>query len=222
MNISNVVPLFERMNVIVDGHFELRSGLHSAKYVNKDILYTDPHATHKVCSLIAYEIYEKRNELGLSLTEEFAVVAPAVGGVALSQATTYCLQDLGMKVIAIYADKTPEGGFVVRRGYENLIPGKKVVVVEDIVTTSGSASDTVKAVKAVGGDVVMVAIVCDRSNGRATAEKMGVPCMSALIQMDVPAYEPDKCPLCAEHVPFNNNLGHSEGTQNPNSNSPRL
>jgi orotate phosphoribosyltransferase len=205
---SDVKPLLESMGAITRGHFEYRSKLHGEVYVNKDMLYTDPHATMRVCSLIADEIYGRREELRLSPTEEFAIVSPAVGGVALSQWTAYHLQDLGMNVIALYADKNPDGGFVLKRGYEKLVPGKKVVVVEDILTTGSSARDTVTAVKAAGGEVVMAVAICNRTPSRVNAEKLGVPYLSALFEMELPNYEPLKCPLCAKNIPISNSLGH--------------
>ena len=208
MQKSEVKPLLESMGAIVDGHFEYRSGLHGSKYVNKDMLYTNPHATRDVCELIAEEICMQSRDLGLSTEEEFAVVAPAVGGVALSQWTVSHLLNRGMKVIALYADKNNdiEAPFVIKRGYENLIPGKKVVVVEDILTKGDFARNTVKAVKVAGGDVVMAVAVVNR--GLVTADKLSLPNLTSLLEINLATYEPLKCPLCAQGIPMSTSLGH--------------
>ena len=116
-----------------DGHFVYTSGLHGKTYLNKDALY--PHTTDTLafCMKLAHRFIS-------AVEQNFrpeVVIAPAIGGVILSQWVAYCLSQLTQReVLSAYAEKTFDGkGFVIQRGYEKLLPRKNVLVVEDVLTT---------------------------------------------------------------------------------------
>ncbi len=185
--------------VITDSHIVYTSGMHGSAYVNKDAVY--PHTTKT--SLLCREL-AKRFTKGYVR----AVIAPAVGGVILSQWVAYHLSGLtGQEVLGVYADKTDDGNFVIKRGYDKFIDGNNVLVVEDLLTTGGSARKVVDATRAVGGWVSGVGVLCNR--GGVTATDLGrVPNLHALVNVKLDAWDEADCPLCKAGVPINTDVGH--------------
>jgi len=98
------------------------------------------------------------------------------------------------------------GKFVIKRGYDKLVAGKKVLIVEDVLTTGGSVKKVVEAVRAIGGEVVAVAALCNR--GKVTSQMIGdVPELFSLINLDLQMYDETDCPLCQNNIPVNTNVG---------------
>lgn len=241
MNRDPIRKLLADAGAIITGsHIVYKSGKHGDAYVNKDALYVNPAATFEVSKEMAHLASARCRELGLT---EIAVVAPAVGGVALSQWTTYYLCQLGVKAIALYADKAevafvlsenddeqrkvlvkvdgkwvnvPDkaamsystGEFVLKRGYDKLVAGKKVLAVEDVLTTGGSLKASVAAIRAAGGDPFMAVALCNR--GGVTAEAIGVPSLESLLDIRLEMHDEDACPLCAAGVSINTSVGHGK------------
>lgn len=199
---SDIISILKKVGAILEGgHFVGTSGRHFPVYLNKDVLYTHPEATSDVGKLFA----EKYVGKGIQV-----VVGPAMGGVILAQWTAYHLGKLGgRQVSAAFADKDDDEGFVLKRGYDGLIEGKKVLLVEDITTTGGSIKKVAEAVEATGADVVDVCVMVNRDPGNVTAEKLGFP-FSSLSEYEVPSYEDKDCPLCAENTPINTEVGHGK------------
>ena len=108
---------------------------------------------------------------------------------------------LGRKVLAVYADKINEG-FVIKRGYDKLLPGKNVLAVEDIVTTGGSIEKVIKEVGLKEGRMVGLGILCNRGN-----VSFDVPKVESLLTIDLKAWNEENCPLCKQGVPINAELG---------------
>jgi orotate phosphoribosyltransferase len=185
--------------VLTDSHFVYTSGKHGNSYVNKDAIYPHTKLTARLCEMMA----ESFKHDGVDV-----VIAPAVGGVILSHEVALHLSQMcGHEVFGIYADKRKEDdGFEIKRGYDKLIIGKNVLVVEDNLTTGGSVKKVVEAVRAGGGKVVGVAAICNR--GQVTVHDVGnVPRLDALVNVKLDAYDEDKCPLCAAHMPINTAIG---------------
>lgn len=137
------------------------------------------------------------------------MAAPAVGGVALTQWTAFHLNNRTTEhgvgeVLAIYAEKE-EDFFAFKRGYGQLISGKTVLVVEDVLTTGGSAKKVVDAVREYGGTVVAVAAICNR--GGITAVDLGVPELYSLTNVSLSSWSEEECPLCRDGVPINTAVG---------------
>ncbi len=188
--------------LIKNGHFVLKSGQHSDSYANKDALYTSTAAISSIGKRLANHFFNK--EIG-------AVVGPEKGGIILAQWVAHHLNCLYLKaknkkrVLALYAEKDGEG-FALRRGYDKLARGKKILLVEDIITTGGSIKKVVEAMRSSGGEVVAIGAICNR--GEATAESLGVPELKTLIRLRLPIWEEKNCPKCAKGVPVNTELGH--------------
>jgi orotate phosphoribosyltransferase len=188
--------------LLMDTHVVYTSGKHGSAYVNKDAIYPDTAAVSALCQALAAHFASAAVEV---------VAAPAIGGVILSQWVAHHLTARGPRVLAVYAEKT-ESGLVFRRGYDRLLAGKRVLIVEDVLTTGGSVRQVLAAVVAAGGVPVGVAALCNR--GGVRAEQLG-PCpeLYALIELELPAWEASACPLCARGVPINPALG--KGVRTP-------
>jgi orotate phosphoribosyltransferase len=174
--------VFRASGALLDGHFKLSSGLHSPGYFQCALVLQ--HAAHAetmgraIADLVA----------GLRPT---VVLSPALGGVVIGHEVG---RALGVR--AIFAERQ-EGILMLRRGF-TMSGADRVVVVEDVVTTGGSTRETMRVAVAAGGQVVGAGAIVDRSGGSARFE---VP-FQALVQMNLPAYQPDVCPLCAEGLPL--------------------
>ena len=184
--------------IVTESHIVYKSGLHGSTYVNKDALYPHTREVMRCCSAIAGWFAGDRVD---------AVIAPAVGGVILSQWTAFNLTAMaGREVLSVYAEKDGDG-FAVRRGYDKLVMGKRLLVVEDVLTTGSSVASVIHAVRSLGGYVVGVGALCNR--GRVTAESVGdIPRLIALVNTPLEAWNEDACPLCTRGVPVNTDVGH--------------
>jgi orotate phosphoribosyltransferase len=190
--------------VVTNSHFVLTAGGHSSAYINKDAISTDTTVISELCRALAE--YFAHSDVDV-------VVSPAIGAIPFSQWTTHHLRYLQQrKVLAVYADKTGEGenaGFIIKRSYEKLIPGKRVAVIEDLTTTGLTTRQTVAAVRALGGFVVGVGAIANR--GSVTLANVGdPPFFKSLLNVKMDVYKADSCPLCKQGIPINTSLGHGK------------
>lgn len=197
----NLLTVLHQLGAIVtNDHIVYTSGRHGNSYVNKDALYPHTAAASMVGAALARHFAELDVE---------TVAGPTVGGVIMAQWTAYHLSQLcGREVLAVYAEEeqTDTGKRrVFRRGYDALIAGKRVLVVEDVMTTGGSARLVVDAVRAASGTIVGVGALCNR--GGITAVDLAVPTLVALTELPLESYPADECPLCAAGIPINPRLG---------------
>jgi orotate phosphoribosyltransferase len=198
MNQQNVLSVLENHHAIItNSHIVYTSGKHGSTYINKDAVYLDPVAVSSLCEAIA----EHFADAGVQV-----VAGPAIGGVILSQWVAYHLRSRQLQAIAVYAEKTDAGTFVFRRGYDKIIGGKGILVVDDILTTGGSAKEVTIAARQCGGNVVGVAALCNR--GSVTKEGVGNPPeFFTLANLVLEAWDEASCPLCANKMPINTNVG---------------
>jgi orotate phosphoribosyltransferase len=189
--------LTNRQAVITNTHVVYTSGKHGSAYVNKDAIY--PYTAD--VSFLCYDIADEFTRLSLldSVPLPDVVIAPAIGGVILSQWTASHI-----KALALYAEKDGDK-FIIKRGYDKLIKGKKVLVVEDVITTGGSVKKVVEAVRTCGGEVIGVGALCNR--GGITAKDLDVPRLVSLLEVTLDAYDEADCPLCKTGVPINTDVG---------------
>lgn len=204
MNEQEVFTLLGRVGaVITESHIVYTSGKHGIAYVNKDAVYPYTKETSKLCRALA----QKFAGDGVQ-----AVIAPAIGGVILSQWTAFHLSELtGNKVFSVYAEKADNEDisiikFIIKRGYDKFVAGKNVLVVEDVLTTGGSAKKVVEATRAIGGNVIGLGVLCNR--GEITPQDVAdVPKLFALVNIKLDAWDEADCPLCAQSVPVNIDFG---------------
>lgn len=176
----SVLAAIEETGALLRGHFQLASGLHSDRYLEKFNLLQWPARTAEACRPLA--------GAARSLAPS-AVVGPTTGGAILAYELA---RQLGLR--GIIAERNEDGpGRAIRRGFR-LERGEPVLIADDVLTSGGSVRDTIEAVRAAGGEPVGVAVLADRSGGRA---RFDMPLFAA-IALDLAAYEPASCPLCAD------------------------
>lgn len=201
MNEQEVLRVLGKVGaVIADSHivYTSASGKHGTAYINKDALYPHTAKTSGLCRAIAERFADDSVEV---------VIAPAIGGVILSQWTAHHLTEMnGYEVLAVYAEKSDGNAFVIRRGYDKLIVGKNVLVVEDVLTTGGSAKEVIRATRAIGGNVIGLGVLWNRG-GITPPDVADVPKLTALVNIKLDAYDETACPLCERNVPINTDVG---------------
>ncbi len=194
------LDVLDRLNaVILDQHIVYTSGRHGTSYINKDAIYPRTELTSDLCRQMAEYFLAAKVD---------CVIAPALGGVILSQWTAYHLTQLsGKPVLGLYAEKADDGrSFVIKRGYDALARSNRVLVVEDVLTTGGSVRKVVEALRQLPADVVGVGALCNR--GQLTSQSLGgVPELLSLIDLNLESWEASDCPLCKQGVPINPNVG---------------
>ena len=181
MTDSEALQIFRQTGALLEGHFVLRSGLHSRQFFQCALALQQMPIVEKLGAALAARV----RSLGAT-----TVIAPAMGGLVIGQEVA---RQLGLRFI--FAEKE-EGRLVLRRGFK-IAPGEKLLVVEDVVTKGGRVQETIDIVRAHQGQVTGVAIIVDRSNGAA---QLGVPLFS-LLQMNVETFAPDQLPPDLAAIP---------------------
>ena len=189
----NIEQIYKDANALLEGHFLLASGNHSAKYLQSAKVLEYPHKASLLTDALAKMIKESHIEVD-------TVCAPAIGGILAGYELARSL-----KVRSIFVEKK-EGGMELRRGF-TITQGEKIIICEDIITTGGSALKACKAIEALGGEVVAFASLanrgfCKRVNGNNIAkEACSLPTdipLFALDDFEFEMYTPQECPLCKE------------------------
>jgi orotate phosphoribosyltransferase len=181
MTEKQILEIFRQTGALLEGHFVLRSGLHSRQYFQCALALQYLPTVEK----LGAELAGKVRSLG-SVT----VVSPAMGGLVLGQEVA---RQLGLRFIFVEKE---EGKLVLRRGFK-ISPGEKILVVEDVITKGGRVQETIDIVRTHGGHVVAVAMAVDRSAGSV---QFGVPAFS-LLSLEVEAFEADKLPPDLAKIP---------------------
>ena len=174
MTDADVIQIFRKSGALLEGHFVLRSGLHSRQFFQCALALQQMPDVEKLGAALA----AKLRHLGAT-----TVIAPAMGGLVIGQEVA---RQLGLRFI--FAEKE-EGNLVLRRNFK-IAPGEKLLVIEDVVTQGGRAKETMEIVRANYGIVAGVGMVVDRSNGVAP---LGVPTFS-LLALKVETFDPDNLP----------------------------
>ena len=181
MTTEEILDIFRRRGALLEGHFILRSGLHSRQYFQCALaLQQMPEVEQLATALTA-----KVRKLGAA-----TIISPAMGGLVIGQEVA---RQLRMRFI--FTEKE-DGKLVLRRGFR-IAPGEKMLVGEDGITKGGRVQETIQIVRDAGGEVAGVAMIVDRSNGTVD---LGVPLFS-LIALKVETFEADKLPADLAALP---------------------
>jgi orotate phosphoribosyltransferase len=176
VNAEQVIDQFRATGALLEGHFQLSSGLHSTVYLQ--------------CALVL-QFPERAEAFGRALADVFQgqgiqlVASPAIGGIVIGHEVA---RALGARFVWTERDA---GQMTLRRGF-TIAPGEKTLIVEDVITTGGSTRETIDAVRKAGADVVGAASIIDRSGGSAD---VGVP-LSSLASLRVLSVESSVCDAC--------------------------
>jgi len=181
MTNDEALALFRRTGALLEGHFILRSGLHSRQYFQCALALQQMPVVEQFGAALAAKV----RSLGA-----VTVIAPAIGGLVIGQEVA---RQLGLRFI--FAEKE-EGRLVLRRNFQ-IAPGEKCLIVEDVVTKGGRAQETIDIVRAHQGDVVAVAMLVDRSDGTVS---LGAPAFS-LIRLQIEAFPADQLPPDLAQIP---------------------
>ena len=179
---DDILSLFRKTGALLDGHFILRSGLHSREYFQCALLLQDTAIAAKICGWLA----DKLREFDCD-----TVISPALGGIIVGQEVG---RSLGKHHIFVEKE---EGKLVLRRGFQ-ISRGEKFVVVEDVVTRGGRVQETIDIVRSHGGIVLAVGVIVDRSG--ETKPDFGCP-FSSLVEMSVETFPSDKLPPDLAKIP---------------------
>jgi orotate phosphoribosyltransferase len=178
---QQLLSIFQETGALLEGHFQLTSGLHSPRYLQCALVLQHPKYAEMTGRSLAAHFSAEQIDI---------VVAPAIGGIVVGYETA---RAGGAR--ALFTEREA-GTMTLRRGF-SINPGERVLVVEDVVTTGGSTRETIEAVRRAGGEVIGAGSLVDRSGG---AVDLGVRRV-ALLTLDVPAYDPASCPLCEAGTP---------------------
>lgn len=181
---SDIERLFITSGAVLNGHFKLTSGLHSPVYWEKFRVIENPEAAVPLCGLIADQYQEKGIEL---------VVGPTTGGIILAFEVA---RQMGLP--AAFAEKVESGERQFRRGFK-ITPGRRVLIVDDVLTTGKSTREVIDALKLCQADIAGIGVLVDRSD--KLLDFGGIPLFSCL-KVETPAYQPEDCPLCRTGRPL--------------------
>jgi orotate phosphoribosyltransferase len=183
VNETEIIEVLESRGAVLRGHFRLSSGRHSDVFVQKFRVFEDPRLTQRFGESIA-ELFPNGFDL---------VASPAIGAITLGFAVA-----LAAEVKMIFAERH-EGFLTFRRGF-TIEPHARALVVEDVITTGGSAREVVSLVKDSGAEVVGVGALLDRADP-ASSHDLGAP-LRALVKLETASWDPADCPLCARAEPI--------------------
>ncbi|MEY2494052.1 MAG: orotate phosphoribosyltransferase [Verrucomicrobiota bacterium] len=172
---EDLLSIFRRTGALLDGHFILRSGLHSRQFFQCALLLQHTTLAAEVCGQLADK---------LRGIECDAVISPALGGIIVGHEVG---RALGKRHIFVEKDA---GGLVLRRGFK-ISPNERFIVAEDVVTRGGRVQETVDIVRSLGGQVAAIGVIVDRSGGQRP--DFGCPFVS-LIAMNVETFSADALP----------------------------
>ena len=181
MNGNEVLQIFRDSGALLEGHFVLRSGLHSRQYFQCALALQQMPVVERLGAELARQV---------KVLGAVTVVSPAMGGLVLGQEVA---RQLGLRFIFVEKE---QGQLALRRGFK-IAAGEKILVVEDVVTKGGRVQETIAIVRAHGGEVVGIAMAVDRSGGAVNFE---VP-MFSLISLQVETFEPNRLPADLAAMP---------------------
>jgi orotate phosphoribosyltransferase len=176
-----VLKLFEETGALLNGHFELRSGLHSNRFFQCAHLLQHPRVAAQLCEALVEKM--KAELAGLEVD---TVIAPAMGGITIGHEVA---RSMGVRFIFVEKEDN-----VLKLRRFDIRQGERFVIAEDVVTRGGRVQETVDIVQENGGEVAAIGILVNRSGGKA---QFDAPLVS-LLEIEPVTYDPAECPLCKE------------------------
>ena len=182
---ENTAAALRKADALLEGHFLLSSGRHAGRYVQCAKMLQYPELAAQVCTELAAAVRQATGE-----EQPFdVVIGPAMGAVTFGYELARAFGVRGL-----FAERAPEGGFVLRRGF-SVEPGERVLVAEDVVTTGKSAGEVVTMLREMGIENVSAASIVNRSG---SDNPFGDIPFYRAIDLEVPSWQAEDCPLCAD------------------------
>ncbi len=181
MTQQEVLKLFKDTGALLNGHFELRSGLHSNQFFQCAHLLENPRVAARLCEALVEKLKSDLADLQVD-----TVIAPAMGGITIGHEVA---RSLGVRFIFVEKE---DNQLKLRRF--KIKKGERFVIAEDVVTRGGRVQETVDIVEENGGVVAAIGILVNRSGGKA---RFDAPLVS-LLEIEPVTYDPADCPLCKE------------------------
>lgn len=185
MTQEEVLGIFEETGALLNGHFELRSGLHSNQFFQCALVLQYPRLAGQLCEALVEKMKAELADLKVD-----TVIAPAMGGITIGHDVA---RALGVRFIFVEKE---DNQLKLRRF--KISEGERFVIAEDVVTRGGRVQETVDIVKENGGEVAAIGILVNRSGGKA---EFDAPLIS-LLDIEPVTYDPSDCPLCKEGIPL--------------------
>lgn len=178
-----MMVLLKKTEALLEGHFELSSGLHSSVYLQCAKVLQFPDYAFKICAVLAKALKKEKIDV---------VIGAATGGIVISTLIGYHL-----KKRAIFAERKDERLFL-RRGFE-IFRGERVLIVEDVITTGGTVFELKELIEEKGAAASAVCALINRSE---ELEKIDGFEITSLLRIKIPAYKKENCPLCKKNMPI--------------------
>lgn len=182
---QEVEQIFCASGAVLEGHFQLTSGRHSAAYWEKFQVLQWPQHTERLCRALA----EHFRSAGVEV-----VVGPTTGGVILAYEVA---RQLGVRGVFVENDPNRPGHRALRRGFQ-VQPGERALIVDDVLTAGTSIREVLEALEPFQPNIIGIGLLIDRSQGQAD---FGIP-FHALLRLSISTFAPDDCPLCAQGLPL--------------------
>jgi orotate phosphoribosyltransferase len=181
MKENEILQIFKEYNALLEGHFRLSSGLHSSEYLQCALLLQYPKVAEKLCRIIAEHF--KNDSVGI-------VAGPAIGGIIVAYEVARALN-----CRCVFTERE-EGRMTLRRGFD-INPEDRVLVVEDVITTGGSAIEVLELVKQKRASIIGVGSIVDRSAGNTDFGTR----FFKVFTLNIEVYKQEECPLCKKGIP---------------------
>lgn len=204
-NDAKVLAIFNKHSAIFDaGHVIYTSGLHGKMYINKDLIY--PHLED--IQLLSSFIAEQTAHLDVQV-----VLVPTGGAIAIANWTAdYLYNATGQKVMPVFVDKDKTTGeFALLRGYKKFVENMRILVADDVLTTSGTINKIIKVTREAVGKVVGAAVLVNRG-GKDVLTQVDAPEICCLADITLPAWPANECPMCEAGMPINTEVGKARKT----------
>lgn len=201
MTEQEILEIFNSCRAIIRGHFVYSSGRHGVIYVDVKSLFSD----FKVISKLCHEIAERFKNSAIN-----SVIGPANNGVVIAGRVAEYLSNIcGRRVVLIPTKKAPLGDFFIRSDLRHQIFNKRILVVEDVLTTGGSAQKVIDIVRALGGNVVGLGVLYNRGR-EVLKDAVDVLDFFALVNIPHQSWSENECPLCKNGIPVNSGFGRGK------------